>query len=154
MHGYELINELEARSHGRWRPSPGAVYPALHKLEHHGLITASDDDDGTRTFTLTDDGQAMLERLEAARANGAPAPWDDAGSGERGELRHVMSEIGGQLRQIGRFGSSEQLDATRAILDDTKRRLYDVLAASGTGETPPPSTDTSTSANAPTDSSE
>ncbi len=147
MHGYELINELETRSDGRWRPSPGAIYPALHKLEHHGLITASDDDDGTRTFTLTDDGQAMLTRLEAARAEGAPAPWDDAGSGERGELRHLMSEIGGQLRQIGRFGSPEQLDATREILDDTKRRLYDVLAASGTGASPstdtPPSTDSS-----------
>ncbi|MEM8620160.1 MAG: PadR family transcriptional regulator [Actinomycetota bacterium] len=127
MHGYELITELEARSNGRWRPSPGAIYPALRKMEHHGLINSSDDD-GTRTFALTDEGQAALTRLEAARVTGAPAPWDDAGAGERGDLRHLMSEIGGQLRQIGRFGTAEQVDATRTILDDTKRQLYAVLA--------------------------
>ena len=40
MHGYELITELEARSSGRWRPSPGSIYPALTRLEEQGFLTA------------------------------------------------------------------------------------------------------------------
>ena len=30
MNGYQLMQGLEERSDGRWRPSPGSVYPALH----------------------------------------------------------------------------------------------------------------------------
>src|SRR5688572_17446538 len=62
MHGYELINELEERSGGRWRPSPGAIYPALGKMEHAGLITAKASPAGDkphgdkRVYSITDAG--------------------------------------------------------------------------------------------------
>ena len=36
--GYQIMQELEQRSRGMWRPSPGAVYPALQQLEDEGLI--------------------------------------------------------------------------------------------------------------------
>src|SRR5437868_14231945 len=36
-HGYELMGRLEERSGGRWRPSPGSVYPTLQALEDEGL---------------------------------------------------------------------------------------------------------------------
>ncbi|MGH9113665.1 MAG: PadR family transcriptional regulator, partial [Acidimicrobiales bacterium] len=29
MHGYEMIQELDTRTGGIWRPSPGSVYPTL-----------------------------------------------------------------------------------------------------------------------------
>src|SRR6478752_4451829 len=41
MHGYEMIQELEERTDGVWRPSPGAVYPALQLLEDQRLATAA-----------------------------------------------------------------------------------------------------------------
>src|SRR5580704_13470820 len=41
MHGYEIIQELEARTHGIWRPSAGSVYPTLQLLEDEGLVTGS-----------------------------------------------------------------------------------------------------------------
>src|SRR5690349_24992504 len=31
--GYGLMQEIEERSDGEWRPSPGSVYPALSLLE-------------------------------------------------------------------------------------------------------------------------
>src|SRR5512146_541265 len=55
MHGYEMIQELEERTDGVWRPSPGAVYPALQLLEDQGLVTA-DAEAGKRLFSLTDTG--------------------------------------------------------------------------------------------------
>src|ERR1700735_4256535 len=56
-HGYEVIRRLEERSGGRWRPSPGSIYPTLQMLEDAGLVRASEQD-GRRTYTLTDDGRS------------------------------------------------------------------------------------------------
>src|SRR5205823_8000476 len=36
--GYQLIQTIEERSGGMWRPSPGSVYPTLAQLEDEGLI--------------------------------------------------------------------------------------------------------------------
>src|SRR5436190_4004862 len=69
MHGYEMIQELEERTDGVWRPSPGAVYPALQLLEDQGLVVA-DAEAGKRLFSLTDAG-----REEAVTA-GDRKPWD------------------------------------------------------------------------------
>jgi hypothetical protein len=38
MTGYGLMGEIERRSDGAWRPSPGSVYPTLALLEDEGLI--------------------------------------------------------------------------------------------------------------------
>src|SRR5215475_12080019 len=62
MHGYEMIQELEERTGGMWRPSPGAVYPALQLLEDQGLVTA-DAEAGKRLFYLTDSGREGAAKL-------------------------------------------------------------------------------------------
>ncbi len=41
MHGYEMIQELEDRTGGRWRPSAGSIYPTLQLLEDEGLVRAT-----------------------------------------------------------------------------------------------------------------
>ena len=38
MYGYQLIKELETRSQGYFKFKEGTLYPALHRLEHSGLI--------------------------------------------------------------------------------------------------------------------
>src|SRR3954451_17930996 len=50
--GYQIMQELEERSEGLWRPSPGSVYPALQQLEDEGLIR-SEESDGRRLYHLT-----------------------------------------------------------------------------------------------------
>ncbi len=127
MHGYELITELETRSEGRWRPSPGAIYPALEKMEYHGAVTSTEVD-AKREYTLTDQGRQMLAEIREAQGDDAELPWNHTGTGGRGELRGLMSELSGQTRQVARFGSLEQRDAATAVLEDTKRKLYEILA--------------------------
>ncbi len=39
--GYALMQEIEARSEGAWRPSPGSIYPALAMMEDEGLILSN-----------------------------------------------------------------------------------------------------------------
>jgi DNA-binding PadR family transcriptional regulator len=127
MHGYEIITELESRSDGRWRPSPGSIYPTLDRLEDRGVLTSAEVD-GKRQFSLTDSGRERLAALRDAQGDDADEPWNHSGTGGRGDMRRLMSELGGQVRQIARFGSTEQRDAATALLEDTKRKLYDILA--------------------------
>ena len=57
--GYRLIEEIERRSSGAWRPSPGSVYPTLAQLEDEGLVRA-EEGEGRMPFTLTDAGKAYV----------------------------------------------------------------------------------------------
>jgi DNA-binding PadR family transcriptional regulator len=125
MHGYEMIQELEERTDGVWRPSPGAVYPALQLLEDQGLVTA-DADAGKRLFSLTDAG-----REEAAKA-GDRKPWDDVTEGihpTQFKLRDSLGPIAMAAHQVASAGTPEQQAAAVKILADTSRKLYALLAA-------------------------
>src|SRR5439155_263501 len=57
--GYQIMQEVEERSEGVWRPSPGSVYPALAQLEDEGLIR-SEQIDGRRLFVLGEPRRAWL----------------------------------------------------------------------------------------------
>jgi hypothetical protein len=43
-------------------------------------------------------------------------------------LRALPAEIAGQVRQLRRFGSPDQVERTAALLEDVKRELYAILA--------------------------
>ena len=123
-HGYELITALEERSGGRWRPSPGAIYPALGKLVERGLITATEVD-GTTRYELTPLGRTWVA---SAAEVGFTEPWAQAGAGRRGDLHRALGELVGPVRQIGRFGTPEQAAAAEALLKQTTVKLYTLLA--------------------------
>ncbi len=123
MHGYEIIAELDERSDGAWRPSPGSIYPALRRMEAKGLVSGTDDDEGKRVYSLSDEG---VERLSNRDAD-APAPWE-AFAEDGASLRPIMQELISQARQIGRFGSPEQREQAKEILAKTKADLYAVMA--------------------------
>jgi DNA-binding PadR family transcriptional regulator len=133
MHGYELITELESRSDGRWRPSPGTIYPALGRMEERGLIEA-EEVDGKNQFRLTERGRERLAEYRHAQDDDAVEPWNDTSSGPRGELRGHVAELVGQVRQIGRFGTPGQIEQAAAVLTETKRRLYAILATEPSAE--------------------
>src|SRR5579862_3028604 len=81
--GYQIMQEVEERSEGAWRPSPGSVYPALAQLEDEGLIRTERTGEGKR-FVLTDAGREYLGR----RSADAKAPWEQFS----GDLNQQMKE--------------------------------------------------------------
>src|SRR5690606_38391686 len=97
----------------------------------------STDVDGTRQYALTEHGREMLAEFQRSQDDDDPAPWNQAANGGRGEHRKMMSELIFQVRQISRFGTAEQREAATAVLDDTKRKLYAILA-----DPPAPQSDT------------
>jgi DNA-binding PadR family transcriptional regulator len=59
-HGYEIIKELEERSHGHYTPSAGAIYPTLTMLEDLGFAIATPEDGGKKVYAITEAGRAHL----------------------------------------------------------------------------------------------
>src|SRR5262245_36416594 len=122
MHGYEMIQELEARTDGLWRPSAGSIYPTLQLLEDEELVTG-EESEGKRRFSLTGAGRAEAEKLERP-------PWEevtDQGEGHASSLRESAFQLGAAIMQVGRTGSEDQIAKTREILNDARRRVYAVL---------------------------
>jgi DNA-binding PadR family transcriptional regulator len=130
MHGYQIMRELEERSGGAWRVSPGSVYPTLSQLEDEELVEA-EQQGGKRVFSLTAAGREEAAGLGAA-------PWQDAASEMPSglvELRDVMSQVRAAARQVVHAGSEEQLAAAAEILRDTRKQLYRLLAEDEQGGT-------------------
>ena len=131
MHGYEMIQELSARTGGVWRPSPGSVYPTLQLLEDEDLI-AGEEVEGRRRFALTDAGRAEAERQTQR------APWEEVTAGVAPVAWNLRAAIG-QIMQaawsVASAGTESQQARALEILADTRRRLYAILAE---GDQPEP----------------
>jgi len=131
--GYQIMSEIEERSGGAWRPSPGAVYPALQQLADEGLIEA-EESSGRRAFRLTDEGRRYVEENpEMARA-----AWESMAQGEPGEMPGLFvqaARLGGSIVQVARDGTPDQIHAAEALLEQTRRTMYQILAGQA-GEEP------------------
>jgi DNA-binding PadR family transcriptional regulator len=130
--GYQLMQTIEERSGGRWRPSPGSVYPTLSQLEDEGLIRAVDRD-GTKLFEITDQGR---ERLGESKTD--PAPWepdeqeDDPHAHSLSEIASLIIQIGKAAWQVAQEGDERQTEKACQTLAETRRALYRILAQDDT----------------------
>ena len=123
--GYGLMQEIEQRSEGEWRPSPGSVYPALALLEDEGLVRAEQEGSGRR-FTLTDEGRAYVEE----HGEELGEPWANlGGDGEANrDLRRALGETAQAVMQVARAGKPEQIQQATTVLADARKALYRILA--------------------------
>jgi DNA-binding PadR family transcriptional regulator len=124
--GYQIMQEVEDRSEGWWRPSPGSVYPALSQLEDEGLIR-SEEIDGRKLFALTDAGRELVQERGAEK----PAPWEQQGGEEAEqtvELARLMREVVAASVQVIRTGSDGQMQRASELLTAARRDLYRILA--------------------------
>ncbi|WP_066364344.1 PadR family transcriptional regulator [Herbidospora mongoliensis] len=130
--GYQIIQEIAERSQGGWKPSPGAVYPALQQLTDEGLVRA-EENDGRKTFTLTDAGRAYI----AEHQDEVRAPWEEM-TPDIGDNVHELFDLSRQaasaLFQIAQTGSENQVRQAKKILAESRRKLYQVLADGDTDE--------------------
>lgn len=125
MHGYQIIQEIEERSGGAWKPSPGSVYPTLQLLADEGLIQA-EESGGRKTYSLTAEGREVADAsAEQVSWKGAPAK---SGAAAMTALPKAGMELAQAAAQVGRTGSQEQIEEAVAILDDARRAIYAILA--------------------------
>jgi len=64
VHGYGVLLRIGKISGGGFEIQQGALYPALHRLEHRGLITSewgtSHNNRRAKYYYLTDEGRKRL----------------------------------------------------------------------------------------------
>ena len=124
--GYQIMQEIEQRSGGAWRPSPGSVYPALAQLEDEGLVRI-EERDGRRAYVLTDAGRAYVDE----RRDELVAPWDEMSESVDNDVSSLFKEIRQVCMaagQIGHIGSAHQITEARSVLANARRALYSLLA--------------------------
>ncbi len=66
MHGYSIVQKVEALTEGQIRLSPGTMYGSLSKMEKDGLIRFVREEEKRKSYIITDLGREVLE-LEMKR---------------------------------------------------------------------------------------
>ncbi|GFG75842.1 hypothetical protein MBOT_32070 [Mycobacterium botniense] len=125
MHGYEMIQEIAARTHDLWRPSPGSIYPTLQLLDEEGLIVGSESRGSQKLFELTDKGRAAAATIKTP-------PWTqiaEAVDSAHVNLRELLDELIGAVRAVYAT-APDQLQRVVTILKNARRDIYTLLAES------------------------
>jgi DNA-binding PadR family transcriptional regulator len=123
--GYELLGELERRFGPAYRPSPGAVYPALSALRAERLVE-QEPGGGAATYRLTAAGRRLLvdqrellERIEA-RTDAALAP--------DGSLQPALARF---AARVSKLGGRVDRTAVERILDTAAKAIADLEVSHG-----------------------
>ena len=125
MHGYQLIQAIETRSGGAWKPSPGSIYPTLQLLADEGLVSSKQTGE-RKVYSLTDSGKEA-----AAGFTSGEQPWE-ARRRPDFERASAIPKAGAKLAQalgqVATSGTKEQTDRAVAIVDEARRKVYAILA--------------------------
>ncbi|MGO2540042.1 MAG: PadR family transcriptional regulator [Specibacter sp.] len=124
MHGYQIIREIEERSGGSWKPSAGSIYPTLQLLADEGLVSA-EESNGRKNYTLTEAGREEVSNAETS------APWESGGQASGpgfSALPKAGVELAQAAAQVGRTGTTKQVQEAVTVLEEARRRLYSILA--------------------------
>lgn len=135
-HGGQVVREIADRhdaQDGHEPPGAADVYPELQLLVDEGLATV-EESDGRRTYTLTEAGRA--EATEVSEDETAPAPWDAFTRlfDGRGDLPKSGVKLGQAVHQIALSGNEDQRRRATALLDETRRKIYAILAEDTRGD--------------------
>lgn len=151
--GHQIMRAIGAASGGVWMPTASQTYPMLQQLTDEGLLNTQHD--GERTvYTLTEGGREAAsaspapESTGAGRAGGARTEWSMSGVADRmsgvadrvsgrlndhwGERTSAVPRAGATLAQaaaqVAQSGTREQQERAAALLDQTRKALYAILA--------------------------
>jgi DNA-binding PadR family transcriptional regulator len=130
-HGYEIIQAIQERSAGTYRPSPGVIYPTLQLLEELGH-TRVEEHEARKVYAITAEGKRDLaDHLDEVRdfyENAGEGSWEDIAD----ELRDLTQRVGRMFRSIGRAARRGRLTPSamrrlRVVLDEAITRIEGIV---------------------------
>lgn len=126
-HGYEVMRELEDRTGGAYRPSPGVIYPTFSLLEDEGFVRPIGDEGGRKAYEITPAGKEALEKNKVS-VDAIFARLDEAAShssSARPKLQRAMQNLGTALSLRMQRGdvTEAQVDAIAAIIDEAAAKV-------------------------------
>jgi len=130
-HGYEIIQAIEERSAGAYRPSPGVVYPTLQLLEELGHARVLEQD-ARKVYSITDEGRNDLEAHRDEVVDFYERFADDSWERHIEDFGDLMRRAARLLKTFkraahhGRLSNKAQA-GIRAVLDDAVQRIEAIL---------------------------
>ena len=143
--GHQVMQAITAASGGSWMPAASEVYPMLQQLTDEGLVSTQHD--GERTvYTLTDAGReaaaaASTESHDSEREGWArpdwgmsdftdrmSGRWNDHWSERTSAVPRAGAKLAQAAAQVTQSGTREQQERAAALLDQTRKALYAILA--------------------------
>jgi DNA-binding PadR family transcriptional regulator len=130
-HGYEIMQVIEERSKGSYRPSPGVVYPTLQLLDETGLLSATEKE-GRKVYAITDAGRAELEanrdQVSDFYEQQDGASWEEFAD-ELGDFSRRLMGVVKTVHRAARHGrvNAKSMRELGTILDETIARVEKVL---------------------------
>jgi DNA-binding PadR family transcriptional regulator len=130
-HGYEIMQVIEERSKGAYRPSPGVIYPTLQLLDETGLVRGSEKE-GRKIYEITEAGRRELEANRETvtdfYAQQDEAPWEVYAD----ELADFSRRLVGLVKTVREAARHGRLNPTavrklRKILDETFAKVQEVF---------------------------
>lgn len=139
MSGSEIMNEIEKKTEGRWKPSPGSVYPLLSWLQDNNCIKElPSEEGGMKRYALTDKGKTLLEEQRKIKkdfrkeAKFMPPPflgglWFRIPPEKTVKLRKSMRRIFVAFFELGssleEHFSEQAIEDVQKILNETAEKL-------------------------------
>jgi DNA-binding PadR family transcriptional regulator len=130
-HGYEIIQAIEERSSGTYRPSPGVVYPTLQMLEEMGHAKL-EETEARKVYAITAEGKQDLkahsDEVEDFYADAGEGSWEDFAD----ELRDLTHRVGKMFKSIGRSARRGRLTPStmkklRVVLDEAIVKIEAII---------------------------
>lgn len=132
-HGYEIIQTIEKKTEGVYKPSPGTIYPLLQMLEDLEHVDVEVEGKRKR-YELTDAGRAEL----ASHRDEVDEAYDRLGGsvgsvegldfgGWRRRVKKVMRSVGREARR-GRIDPARRKQIKK-VIDDALASIEDLLQA-------------------------
>ncbi|MGB9925393.1 MAG: PadR family transcriptional regulator [Candidatus Bathyarchaeales archaeon] len=141
MSGSEIMTEIENRTGGFWKPSPGSIYPLLAWLQDNGYIRELPVENGLKRYELTERGKALYEEQkkirQKVREEGGflPMPFIDnllfkIPPEKTGEVRESVKQLVMAFFQLGstlqeKFSEQALNDAIK-VIDETTKKIEEI----------------------------
>ena len=142
MSGSEIINEIEKKTDGRWKPSPGSIYPLLSWLQDNNYVKELPvEEGGMKRYTLTDKGKTLLEEQRKIKMNFRkearfmPPPllgglWFRLPPERTIELRKSMHRVVSAFFELGtnleEHFSEHAIEEVSKVLDEAAEKLEEL----------------------------
>jgi DNA-binding PadR family transcriptional regulator len=126
-HGYEIMQAIEERSGGTYRPSPGVVYPTLQLLEELGHARV-EEREGRKIYAITAEGRRDLEEhreeVDEFYERSGASSWEEYAE-ELGDLIKHATRLFKVFRHSARRGrlTPSTMKKVHAVLDEALAKI-------------------------------
>ncbi len=131
-HGYEIIQSIGDKSGGKYKPSPGVIYPTLQMLEELGHARTIPRGE-RKVYELTDDGRQELQAHQDEVAEFYEGQADFGWQTQAEEVRDVMKRVQRVAhlfkRSVHRGGiRPTTMRKARKVLDEALQKLEEIMS--------------------------